>query len=405
MLKFIYMIFVASIMVGNGIYLGPCTTRQYCAILLSIYCFINYKLLRSYTLLLPQYLFFIFLFGLSSALDGFLSQYFKSLIALYYVSIIAYFSTIIILNKYKSLDCVFIPILSVGLINAIIIFLQYIGNPIGYAIGSIFIDMNNESQLNHFIRMTEGNKQNLFGIMGDIVYNGYYMMIMPFILLIKSKKYNKVITHTLLIIFLIALFMVGEKSCFGITLILICLLYIHKQSNYSMKIIMIFSLAVLALILFLSLFESNAIQDSRYLSGNSEIRDTIKLNIYVFIFSHPLLGGYYKFLQICGWPPHNVIASGFIYGGFIGGVLIIYILFRQSKICLFLYKREKDMPITLAFIAYTANGLFHNPAIVTGDAMVWILWGVVYYSYLKYKNINKDDKRRISSYFNYSPCI
>ena len=77
---------------------------------------------------------------------------------------------------------------------------------------------------------------------------------------------------------------------------------------------------------------------------------------------------------------------------------------NQAKISTYLLKRKANLLITLAFIAYTLNGFFHNPAIVTGDAMVWILWGMVVYSYKSYK-IKTNGKKRLSFNIRNHTCL
>lgn len=36
---------------------------------------------------------------------------------------------------------------------------------------------------------------------------------------------------------------------------------------------------------------------------------------------------------------------------------------------------------SIGYIAFTLNSLLHNKSIVTGDAMLWMLWAVVYIEY------------------------
>ncbi|MBD5356432.1 MAG: hypothetical protein HDR88_05435 [Bacteroides sp.] len=309
----------------------------------------------------------------------------RQLIALYLVSIVGYLSTIIILKKYNTLNYFLDSFIIVGLINCSITILQYFGIGISYVIGGIFVDLNDPVKVAQLTRIMDGDHSNLMGIMGDIVYNGYYSMILPFILLIRLKNKNSIVQIISVLISLISLFMVGERSCFGITLLLLSL-YIYREYRKTILFKITCVGIFISLLFFISDFiGSDIIQESRWVGEKSTVRDDINSAILPFIFSHLLFGGLASFIKLTHFPPHNVIASGFIYAGIIGGSCIIYILFRQAEITYRLIKRHQNMLISLAFAAYTLNGLFHNPAIVTGDAMVWILWGMVIYSYKTYR--------------------
>lgn len=368
-------------MVGNGIYLGPCTMRQYCAIILFIYCIFNLTIVQKNFRLIPQYLFFVALYGVSCLHDNLFPYYIRSLISLYLVSLVGYFVTIIILSKYRTLNYFCNSFIVVGLVNALINILQYSGVEISYIIGEIFVDMSDEVKLLQFTSITEGNSGYTIGIMGDIVYNGYYSMILPFILMLRLKSWNRIVLFTLVIISLFSLFVIGERSCFGITVVLLTY-YIYKEYKKSVLLYLTIFLVIIALGWFASdLLNSDMIQNSRWVGHDSGIRDEINSSIVPYIINHLFIGGLHGFIILTGSLPHNVIASGFIYAGILGGLIILYMLFYQAKVSLTLFKNNLDGLMVLAFVSYTLNGLFHNPAIVTGDAMIWILWGMVYYQY------------------------
>lgn len=389
--KILYMIFVASIMVGNGIYFGPCTIRQYCAIYFVIYIFYNILFCKKqnigdYSRLIIPYIVFITLYGISSYLNGSFSIYIKQVIALYLVAITAYYTTIIIINKYHSYDLFLKSFIIVGLINATVNIMQYFGINIGFMAGEIFIDFNELTNLSHFQRLVEGDNTYTFGIMGDIVYNGYYSMILPFVLLIKYKNRNILFKYVIVIFALFSLFVVGERSSFGITLILL-IYYLYKRIKKSPLFIFVIIIVSTLIIFYISDFlNSEIIQNSRWVTTEGNVREGINNAIIPFIDNFFLIGNRVEFIKLTGWPPHNVIASGFIYAGFFGGCIILYILIVQILKSIKVIKSNQHILITLAFLAYTFNGFFHNPAIVTGDVMIWILWGIVYCSYKSLNN-------------------
>ena len=380
MIKLLYMIFIGAIMVGNGIYFGPCTLRQYGAIFFSLYITCNLFSLKPYLKLLPAYFIFIFMYGLSLFLDNNIENFLKPFIAFYLVSIVGYFSTIIIQNKYHTNKYFFDTIIIVGTINSIITILQYFGLDFSYHIGAIFVDLNDAVQESHFDSMMENHRYQM-GIMGNIVYNGYYSMLLPFALLTRLKNKNVIVRVGLVIFSLISLFMVGERSCFGITIILL-LIYIYLKYKKSLAFyIAALGAAVLMLGNIQDFINSDIIQNSRWVGESSAARDLINSSLLPFIFDNFMFGGLDRFIQLTGFHPHNVIASGFIYAGVIGGICILYILFWQAKTTVWLLRKHSNVFACLAFAGYTLNGFFHNPAIVTGDVMVWILWAIVFYSY------------------------
>lgn len=400
--KVIYSIFISSIMVGNGIYIGPATLRQYCSILLFLYLCSNLWIVKRNSKLMVVYVVYILLYGISSLLNDGLTLFVKQFIAQYLVSIVAYYTSLIIFNKCKNFNYIIWPIIIIGIINSIVNLMQYYGNSMAIALGAIFVDMDNESQVAKFTHLLNGTSGNTFGIMGDIVYNSYYSMIVPFFILMKFK--NKIILSGLLALTIFSLFTIGERSPFGITvLLLVGYLYIQKRNSPVFWIIAVVGLIV-ASISVVDLLSSDIIQNSRFVTAEDGMRKEINSSIISFILSNFIIGGFVKFVATVGMPPHNVIASGFIYAGFLGGFIILYILIKQASICLAIYKYKNGILYSLPFIAYTLNGFFHNPAIVTGDAMVWILWAMTYHSYKHAVTYNKFKYVRNKVSFNFSNC-
>ncbi|MDE5883220.1 MAG: hypothetical protein K2H60_15980 [Muribaculaceae bacterium] len=393
MIGIIYAIFIAAIMVGNGIYFGPCTIRQYCAIILFIYLYFNWSNIKGFSQIMPFYAMFIVLYGISALLENNIQSFIRQLVALYGVALLGYYNTILILKRYYTFNYFLNSFIVVGIINSIVTILQYLGIKYGYLIGAIFVDMNDEVKVAQLTRMMQGNHSNLMGIMGDIVYNGYYSMILPFFLLFRFRHLNWMVKYALLFLSLMSLFMVGERSCFGITLILLMYyLYIEFRNSLLFYFLCLFAFSGLFWLVS-DIINSDIVQSSRWIGGDSGVRENINKEILPFIIEHFFLGGQKAFLRLTGFPPHNVIASGFIYSGILGGMCIVYILMKQVMIAYTLLKKHKNILITLAFMSYTLNGFFHNPAIVTGDAMVWIMWGMVYFSYKNHrKSIIKSNK-------------
>lgn len=290
------------------------------------------------------------------------------------------------MEKYKSYRFFLDSFIVVGLLNAIVNILQYLNSPIGHLLGSAFVDINDEVKMSQFTRMINGDSAYHMGIMGDIVYNGYYSMVLPFLLLLKAKHMNATIQIGLVLFSLISLFTVGERSCLGITVMLLVVYMFFKYHKSPIFYIVCFGLLLCIVMGISATISSDVFQESRWSErGTDDVRDNINRSAIPFILNHLLLGDLQGFIKLTDFPPHNVIASGFIYAGIFGGVCVLYILAYQAKLSLHSLKNHQNTLLTLAFVSYTLNGFFHNPAIVTGDVMVWFLWGMVMYFYKQHK--------------------
>lgn len=109
-----------------------------------------------------------------------------------------------------------------------------------------------------------------------------------------------------------------------------------------------------------------------------------------YLMDHPIIGGLQRLHAMYDIYPHNLFLLAFCYGGIVGGVAIILILFWQIKPLWRVIRRKivDTNPVcffaALAYLAYTLNSLVHNRSIVTGDEAIWMLWGLFYFEYLKF---------------------
>lgn len=109
-----------------------------------------------------------------------------------------------------------------------------------------------------------------------------------------------------------------------------------------------------------------------------------------YIMDHPIIGGSHRLHAMYNIYPHNLFLLAFCYGGFLGGFAIMLILFWQAKPLWRVLRRKvaDTNPVcffaALAYLAYTLNSMVHNRSIVTGDEVIWMLWGLFYFEYLKF---------------------
>jgi len=274
-----------------------------------------------------------------------------------------------------------------GTLNAIVCYLQFIGDPYGLSIGLYFVDVTDTTIIDQFELLSSGLASGayLYGLFGNAVYNGYFSMIIPFVPLyfyFKDSSNKNILPYFIFsILFLFVLFIIQERSCFVISIFLLLLLI------YKSKILTGWKLTVCVFVLIFTILFSgfdyimnnDIVQNSRLLSESehSDVRNSIYSESISYISNNFALGGIESFRASARYSPHNIFLNAFIYGGFIGGMVLItlyvkqlYFSYRQSKF-------KERLAITAMFVSLMLNSLLHNNSILTGDLLVWILWGAV----------------------------
>ena len=82
--------------------------------------------------------------------------------------------------------------------------------------------------------------------------------------------------------------------------------------------------------------------------------------------------------------PHNLIFNAFIFGGWFGGMALLYVIYFQLKECIHTFKNRNANPINIILAstvcAMIANGITHNQSIVNAEIVTWMVWGAYYYN-------------------------
>ena len=373
-----YILFLFSVIFGGTVYVGFATPRQYMTIVMSLYCLfsLNY-ILKNTGKMIKAYLLFILFYGISCFLEDQTELFVRNFISKYSVAIIGYFVTLLSYDKYKSFKYIIAVFFVSGLVNAIITTLQYFGNETASNIGVLFIDMNSEANERMFEFMVNQEKGRYsFGLLGDIVLNGYFSILLPFftLLYIKQVGKNKTLKIIMQIVFvfsLFALFLTQQRSAFLLT-ILFLTIYLWGSNKHKLIPLIVFMMLI---VLLPEITDSAIIKDSRFVGHESESRTQIYKSSLEFIQSSPF-GGVQSAIRYIGNMPHNFILNALIYGGYVGGLFALGIIYKQLKYSAKWILLKNNKEICLAFVAYTFNGFFHNPSIVTGDVITWILWGI-----------------------------
>ena len=399
LLKLIYFLLTFAISFGGTIRFGGITPRQAMAVIMFIICIINYNIIKPYfRSYLPLYLSYLCLAFLSACVDGFAANFTKNLISQHFVAMVCCASMFVYYKKEGNFKVIINGLLLCGIINAIVCLLQYVGNPLGVGIGYLFIGEDDLQANRHMEQLIDGTGSGyLLGMRSDAVHNGYFMMIMPFLLIQFFKQLNnsnhKLIKGILLLTSMILLFavilLIQERSCILISA-LVFMLYLwrsYKAGSKAKKLqFVLVSFVAICLLLYLVLPSFlEYISESRFSTSDGGVRKLLLRGCIEFIPSNLLLGGWQSFIAKYDFPPHNLFLNACVEAGLFGFVIASVLYIKQIRIALTIPHNNNNCSICLAFLAYTLNSQLHNDSILTGDAIVWLLWGMVLSIYKEYE--------------------
>lgn len=396
MFKLLYILFFVACILGGSKYIGGIISfRQLMSVYMLCYCLYNYKsLYRTISKYIILYIAFVLSWIFSSTLEGSIDKCFRTLIAQHLVSLIGYFATILLYRKQQSLDVLFKTILTVGILNSFVCLLQYIGNPIGIGIGLFFVDAGDESIIGQFEMLASGENKGgyLFGLFGNAVNNGYFSMILPLVPFYFFLKKNGTLIPVLLcsLFFLVVLFLIQQRSCFIFSvLMLVIILFKNRIISAKRLLYLIIFMSIPIIYFSIELLNSDVVQNSRLVSHTEESRSSIYSLALSFIGENMMFGGLEKFRGLAHFSPHNIFLNGFIYGGFFGGIIIFALYISQLIFSFSQLKFKKRSVVAAIFITLSLNALLHNNSILTGDVLVWIMWGAVFCISKDYNNYSK----------------
>lgn len=397
MLRVFFLTFVVAVIFGGSIYIGPATMRQYMAVVLFLYCAVNFRGLSKYV---NSYIWmfgvFVLLYGVCSVVDDGFNDFIRLTVSSYGVGIVGYMATILYMKRYGEYKILMITLLVCGAINGTVTLMQYIHNPIGIAIGSLFVDQENYQKVSEFSHLIDGESGiALPGLFGDAVLNGYFMLLMPLILIEYWNKQKETVWKLLYVgLFLfyeVSIFATQERSALLVAL-LVLLAYVYYKLKPSKRILMIF-LASIVIVTIPIIVSQDWFSESRFAEDNSDEPRLMIYSGYIsYLLEHPLWGGLNAPYKLLGYRPHNVVLNAFCYAGVLGGGVVLYLIFKQMMLSVGNIKKNICIGISLGFIAYTLNGMFHNASLVAGDVMLWVMWGAIFYSSKKTKKLQNERK-------------
>ena len=381
--KVLYVLFLTCQLLYGSFYIGGVVTpRQLMTIVMFIACYrIGMIKLDKYWGL---YLIFIIFYGMSSALTGYFSQYSRQLIGFYMTAYVAYQSTKVIVGKYKAEALIFYTFAAIGLFDAIVTIGQYLYMPWANDVVQVFHFEGSEnlSEFQDFHESLEG--YTVPGIVGDVM-NGYFLPLACIFVWYNRNVMFRFLNFLLWSIVMVGLFFVQQRTGFAtgiVASIFIMYQLLSNRMGFVAKALF-FIFTIIALSVFW-IYGSEFVEESgsRYaLGGDMSTRSDLYSRCIDYIFDNPW-GGIFDCGNKVGMP-HNLFLNAFIYGGYIGGLFVLYIIFEQFKICvrelIHINVRENFalLLVILAWFSFFICSLAHNLSIVTGDVHVWIFWAAI----------------------------
>lgn len=401
MFKIFYILFLfcASVL-SLQVYSFFLTPRQTLAVLMFVVCVFEEKKLFL-DKFIKAYFLFVFFYGLSSFVTGYVNEFILRLFGDYFVAYVAIWAIKILVTKYDGLKLFIYTFLTIAIFDGFVTLCQFMG----WGFLDAFLNSLQLISYQPYLDNYQGTGADLFlrcapGIFSHPVLNAHALAAGTVISTYIACKKNFVLGTLLSIIMLIFLFATQQRTAFAIVLLSISIIVFIKSIRSNYRSVVLPFVFIIASYSFFELYEFIMNGDFRFseLGSDATGRESIYHASVNFIADNPF-GGINKYVNSTSSYPHNLFYNAFIFGGWLGGLVLLYIVFLQ---CLEIYRtmRSRNVDITeiimaLASLSLLVNGLTHNQSIVNGEILTWSVWGAFYYS--KVKNIGVR-KTKVSTY-------
>lgn len=344
-------------------------------------------------------IFIIFVFGyvMSANMTGYVTTVLRYLIGFYLVGYVGYWSTIILCKKYNGSELIINTFIILGLLDVVVTIGQYynislltnIPQYLNIGVGDEFLEVMEEGE--------EALGMNLPGLMAHPVYNGYFIGVVGILSLYYLKdgiSFIKLVPWGLSVI---SSYMVQQRGPFYILLIISFYVIFktigRKGGKYKVFLQLLLIVVVPIIISLLASFLLGG--SSRFSRGmDSTGRENIYRNTLSFIENNFIWGGYTKLRREGNGAPHNLFLNAWVYGGFLGFLAIVWLTLKQFIMIIRLVLKSSVMLnyafiiCGMAFIGFTLNSLLHNSGIITGDIIIWTLWGICVSNVSGFRQVN-----------------
>lgn len=388
--------FIAQFVYGSWHVLGLLTPRHIMTFVMFVVC-IREKAFKKdkYIPLFYVFVFFFFIIGLTG---GYAGDTMTKFIAYYFVSIVAYFATLLFVEKYEGTYYLIITLLILGICNSAVTLGNMFMMPWASQITD-FLHISNSGEILEYV----ANRRNTdsmegFAVPGLIssVGNGYFMSYMTILALYSKDRLIHLYNIALYVFFLITLFFIQERTALvaGTVLSIYAIfgiLMMRDRDHVTQRIMVSSILIVGAVVLLPKAYNYMMFGQTRYATAGFDYassRSSLNNMAMEFLSNNPM-GGFFEFYRQYHVYPHNLFFNALIYGGLIGGMCIFVLLWKQVLLVFSTLARRISphnyelFLFSLMFIAYNLCSITHNQSVVIGDPTFWVLWGLCLTSYKK----------------------
>lgn len=404
---YFFIAFIISIILLGSLKVGPLSIRVYATVIMMIYLLCAnkkhqyIKIDRSY---LKLYIIFLLLMAFSQFIIGEIIefQYFKKLLAYHLVCIVAFFSIERYVNSIQDLKKTILVLIGIMLINNVATILQFKGNDIGWHLGLLFGDIQQNIDFSDSHDSLLGFSRTP-GIFGNVVNNAFAIAVLcPLSLCLLNKGENKLLKIAALFSFIVSVvscFMTQQRASFGLVLLCICIyLYVEFRKN----IYAFFLFGVLIIIFGLNL-NIGDIDMGRLSDMTNDSRSNLYNLAITFISNNPIFGGPVSYQRLTfGYTSHNIVLDSWISSGFFGFLVMMFLFIRTIILGLktlyngIMVKSQNRFMIfgSLAVLNAMFYGLTHNTSYLDGNVLIFIVLALL----LKIISINNSFAVNDSSY-------
>lgn len=404
--KIVYILFfIASYLYGSLQLVGPVTPRHIMTVAMLAMCF------REGMPKLDKYMILFIIFTSCVLCSGiaypqYMPDTLKWVVAAHFVAIVAFQATRILVEKYNAANCLLYTFIAIGILDAIVTIGQFQIGPYAEVIMKVVANNVDTDQLD----MSEyhgGDSMAGFvppGLVGAVA-NGYLLSALTILVLYNKRVKLGLLNIVLWLFCLYALYCLQEKTALvaGGVLSMFLLYKIGlstAKDNIYLKLLMnvaVIAVVIAVVIAFILMSADN--EEMRYNDGfeMTDARNDLLASALTFISENPF-GGIFEFnKQNHDLPPHNLFLNAFVWGGYLGGICILLLLFWQGMLIAQRLLRPvtgqniKGYVAALTYLCFTLNSITHNSSIVMGDFFFWAFWAV--FQFQKDEPVPEDSPR------------
>ena len=394
---FLYFYLIAVILLG-GYIIGPLSIRVYMVLIMMV-LLISRKSKGICNPLPTKYIYwyiaFIILMALAFLITGEFIEYgfVKFVLANHLVAIVTYFAIGSFVNNNKKTETVANVLLAITFVSSVVTILQYNNNPLGWRMAGILSTSTINESLEEKI-MRSSDEATMLGhsfsmgifdyAFANAMYIGATAILALYWGLNKKETFAKRFWYLLI-------YTVGVNACFDtqqraafFCLIMMSVFLFWKSIHNNFFHIILVGVALVLIVYSnqqIGLSNGEVLGRMSVVNLENDSRYDMWQRAITYIVENPF-GGPVSFLHINNnMPAHNFFLNAFIYGGLLGGIVVIALFFKMIIIII------KEIKFTntsgslslssyyaISLLIYFICGMVHNSSLVFGSVLIFILF-------------------------------